>query len=189
MSLTDYLLNGALVALVVLQLRGRRLTLRTILLPVGIVAVVAVSYLRGVPTAPGDLALVSLGALAGLLLGSGCGFATRILRLPGGATLAKAGPLAAVLWVAGVGARIAFELYATHGGGASIVRFSAAHGITSRNAWVDSLVLMALAEVLSRTAVLGAKYRRRAPRPAPGPAGVTLRATGPAGVAEASATR
>jgi hypothetical protein len=178
MSLTDYLLNGALVALVFLQLRGRRLTVRTLLFPVAIVAFVAASYLHGVPTAAGDLALVGLGALVGLLLGTGCGLATRILRRADGTVVGKAGPLAAVLWVAGVGARIAFELYATHGGLPSIERFSAAHGITSQNAWVDCLVLMALAEVLSRTAVLGAKYLRRQQRSAPGTAAAAPAATG-----------
>jgi len=58
------------------------------------------------------------------------------------------------LWIVGVGSRLAFELYATHGGGASIAHFSASHGITSVDAWGTALILMAFAEVLGRTAVL-----------------------------------
>src|SRR5579862_6621871 len=160
MSITEYLLNGALVGLVFLQLRGRRLTARNLLLPVAIVGWVAMSYLHGIPTAGNDLVLVVLGALAGLLLGTGCGLATVVVRRADGATIAKAGPLAAVLWVAGIGARVAFSLYATNGGGPAIERFSIAHAITSPRAWVGGLVLMALAEVLSRTALVAWKYRR-----------------------------
>jgi hypothetical protein len=50
-----------------------------------------------------------------------------------------------------------FSLYAEHGGGGSIERFSASHHITSIEAWVAGLILMALAEVLSRSAVLAAR--------------------------------
>lgn len=160
MSLTDYLLNGLLVALVFLQVRGRRMSVRMLLFPVAIVAGVAVEYLHSIPTAGNDLLLVVVGALAGLVLGGGCGLATRVFRRDtDGAAVAKAGVLAVVLWVAGVGARIAFALYATHGGGAAVVRFSAAHHITSTAAWVAALILMALVEVISRNGVLALRYR------------------------------
>jgi hypothetical protein len=55
-----------------------------------------------------------------------------------------------VLWIAGVGSRMAFEEFTAHGGEARVVHFSVAHDITSQNAWVAGLVLMALAEVISR---------------------------------------
>lgn len=160
MSPTDYLLNGILIALVVLQLRGRRLTVRTLLLPVAVVAFAAFEYLRGVPTAGNDLTLAVVGGLAGVVLGTGCGLATAVFRRTDGATIAKAGPVAASLWVAGVGARVGFALYATHGGGTVVERFSASHGITSTNAWVACLILMALCEVLTRTATIGLKCWR-----------------------------
>lgn len=168
MSVTDYLLNGVLVAMVFLQVRGRRLTVRLLLLPVAVVAWVAVAYLHQLPTAGDDIPLVVLGALAGLALGTACGLATRILGRSDGAVVAKASVLAAVLWVLGVGARVAFALYATHGGGPAVERFSVAHHITSSQAWVDCLILMALFEVVSRTAVLAARYwRLGGQRPAP----------------------
>ena len=174
MSVTEYLLNGALVGLVFLQLRGRRLTVRTLLLPVAIVGWVAASYLHGIPTAGNDLALVVLGALAGLLLGTGCGLATAVARRADGAAIAKAGPLAAVLWVLGIGARVAFSLYATNGGGPAIERFSIDHAITSPRAWIGCLVLMALLEVLSRTAVVAWKYRRTVAEAQPAAVGAAL---------------
>jgi hypothetical protein len=59
--------------------------------------------------------------------------------------------------VVGVGSRLAFQLYATHGGAPSIARFSAAHHITSGEAWVATLIVMALTEVVGRSAVLAAR--------------------------------
>lgn len=169
MSLSDYLLNGALVALVVLQVRGRRLSVRALALPLAAVALVATSYVHGFRANGGDLLLVAIGAATGALLGTGCGLATRVFRRDDGTAIAKAGVLAAALWVAGVGARMAFALYATHGGAPAIGRFSAAHGITSGQAWVDALVLMALAEVAARVGVLGLRWRRLAGPGASGP--------------------
>jgi hypothetical protein len=182
MSTTDYLLNGALIALVVLQLRGRRLTARSLLLPVAIVVFAAVEYLHGIPTAGNDLTLALVGAFAGVALGTACGLATRVFRRADGATVAKAGPLAAALWVAGIGSRIAFALYSSHGGGREIERFSTAHHITSVEAWVACLILMALCEVLTRTATIGLKFRRTAGAPQESGARHGVRSYGPSSI-------
>ncbi len=64
---------------------------------------------------------------------------------------AKAGVVAALLWVLGVGTRFAFHLDAVYGGGPAIGRFSVAHSITSARAWVAALILMAMGEALART--------------------------------------
>jgi hypothetical protein len=150
MSATDYLLNAVLIGLVVLQIRGRRLTLRNLLLPLGVVGYVAVTYLRSFPTAGNDLVL-ELGCLAaGALLGLGCAWSSRLHRDPQGFTVVKAGAVAAGLWVVGIGSRLALELFATHGGADSIGRFSVAHDITPA-AWVTALILMAFAEVAFRS--------------------------------------
>ena len=160
MSITDYLINGLLVALVFRQVRSRRLSVKAILLPLVIVAGFGLSYLHGLPTSGANLVVVLIGVGAGALLGTGAGLLTRTFRGPDGNVWAKAGGAAAVLWVLGVGSRMAFELWVTHGGQAAVSRFSAAHGITSANAWVDGLVLMALVEVVCRTAVLGLRYMK-----------------------------
>ena len=62
-----------------------------------------------------------------------------------------------------MGTRLAFQLYASHGGEAAIGRFSAAHAITSNEAWVAALILMAMGEVLARTLVLGVRAYNLAP--------------------------
>ena len=155
MSLTDYILDLTLIGLVFLQVRGRRLTLRSLLLPVAICAWAADNYLKGVPTSGNDLVLVGLAAFLGITLGALSGVFTKVSADADGHPFAKAGATAAVLWVVGVGTRFAFQLYSTHGGAGAIGRFSAAHSITSSNAWVAALILMALGEALTRTAVVG----------------------------------
>lgn len=155
MSASDYIINIALVGLVLLQIRGRRLTSRSLLLPLVLVGIAALEYLHGVPSGGNGLLLAVAGALVGAVLGTLCGLFTSVRPTGDGAVVAKAGALAAVLWVAGVGSRLAFELYVTHGGQAAVGRFSLSHGIKPiAEAWTACLVLMALAEVLGRTGVL-----------------------------------
>jgi hypothetical protein len=160
MTTTDYLINIALIALVILQIRGSRLDMKTLIRPVVLVAAAALYYLRGFPTGGNDLPLyVILGGL-GLVLGVVCGATTRVWRADDGFRYAKAGVIAAIFWVIGIGSRLAFEEFATHGGGTDIVNFSIAHDITSQNAWVAGLVLMALAEVISRLVTIRARGAR-----------------------------
>ena len=156
MSVSDYILDLSLIAIVFVQIRGRRLTVRSLILPVGIVAYVADQYLKTVPTGGNDLALVVACAAAGVTLGTLTGLFTRVTVSPGGPPLAQAGLAAAALWVLGVGSRFAFQVYASHGGGIHIYRFDQAHHLTT-DAWVAALILMALGEALARTAVLAAR--------------------------------
>jgi len=153
MTFADWTIDIVLVGLVVLQLRGRRLTLWGLLLPLALVGWAAVRYLHGIPTAGNDLVLVIGAAAAGLALGVGAGVLTRVYRKAGGAIFARASIAAAVLWVLGVGFRLAFQLYATNGGGAEIGKFSVTHQLTIQ-AWPTAIVLMALCEVVARTAVV-----------------------------------
>jgi hypothetical protein len=154
MTFSDYLIDFTLIGLVLLQIKGRRLTARTLLLPIGIVAYVASKYLHGVPTGHNDLVLIVGFALIGATLGGLAGRYTSVNRASDGSIIAKAGVVAATLWILGTGGRLVFQLYANYGGGPSIMHFSAAHGITSAEAWTAALILMALSEVVMRTAVL-----------------------------------
>jgi hypothetical protein len=162
MTLTDYLINIVLIGLVITQIRGSRLDLKTAIRPVIVIAAAAFYYLRGFPTGGNDILLyVILGGI-GLVLGVACGATTRVWRADDGFAYAKAGVIAAVLWVVGIGTRLAFEEFSTHGGAKSIVNFSVAHDITSQDAWVAGLVLMALAEAIARLVavrVRGARTR------------------------------
>jgi hypothetical protein len=51
MTFTEYLIDISLTGIVLFQVRGRRLTTRSLLLPVAIVSYVTFTYLRAVPTA------------------------------------------------------------------------------------------------------------------------------------------
>ena len=159
MTITDYALNIALISLVVLQVRGHAITRARLLFPLIMTVWACSQFLHAVPTAGSDLILVTTLALAGGTLGVLAGVTTSISGRGEGA-FAKAGLIAAFLWVLGVGARMAFAIWVTHGGQASVARFSAAHHITSGAAWTAAFVLMALAEVVSRTGVLYVKTRR-----------------------------
>jgi hypothetical protein len=94
------------------------------------------------------------------------GLATRLRLGAGGRPLGRAGWLAASMWVGGVGARMAFAVAASNGAGPAIARFSIAHQITGSAAWVAALVMMALADVLTRLIVIWLRGRRLAMGPA-----------------------
>ncbi len=150
MTTTDYLINFALIALVIFQLQDRRITLRALIRPVVLVALAALYYLKGVPTAGNDVTLYLALAGIGLIFGSACAWTTHIWRASDGFAHSKAGVAAAFFWIVGIGSRLAFEEYSSHGGLSSIARFSESHDITSQNAWVAALVIMALVEVVAR---------------------------------------
>lgn len=154
MSIVDYIVSTALVLLVIPQILGDRLTLRTAIRPVVLVGAAAAYYLRGVPTQGNDLLLDLVLVAVGLALGGGCALATRVSSGADGIPFAKAGVVAAILWVAGMAGRFAFIYYANHGGAHAVADFSRDHQITGSEAWTTALIFMALAEVLSRMAVI-----------------------------------
>jgi hypothetical protein len=159
MTTTEYLLNAALVLVVVRQLRGKRLIGSAIYVPLAICAYVGYTYLHSIPTSGNDLALILVGSGAGLTFGTLCGLFTLVYPDHDGIPFARASGVAAGLWVLGVGARIGFSLYAQHGAGATIEHFSVVHAL-SPDAWVAGFVLMAILEAVSRTVVLLARARR-----------------------------
>jgi len=159
MTITDYLMNFFLIGLVVLQIRGHKMTRARLLVPLVVTIWVASQFLHAIPSAGNDLVLEVGCACVGGLLGALAGLFTTIRR-DGAGAIAKAGLLAAVLWVLGIGARMGFVLWVGHGGHPVVARFSAVHHITSGAAWGAAFVLMAMAEVASRTGVLYLKARR-----------------------------
>jgi hypothetical protein len=155
MSTTDYLVSALLVFSVVRQIRPRRITVLGLAWPIALVALFGMQYLHGIPTSESDLLFIAGGTALGLVLGTCCGAATIVRPAGDGAPVARATLLAGGLWVIGMAARAAFALYAENGGAATIGRWSAALHIHSAETWAAALILMSLAEVLSRTAVLG----------------------------------
>jgi hypothetical protein len=155
-----YLINALLVLMVIRQIREHPLDLRSLAIPVLAVGAAAALFLRSVPLGGNDIALELACVLAGALMGAIGGFATYLRRGADGRPLGRAGWLAAGMWVGGVGARLAFAIAAGNGAGPAIARFSAAHDITSDKAWIAALVMMALADVLTRLVIIYLRGRR-----------------------------
>ena len=116
MSTTDYLINGAFIAMVIMQARERRLDRRALVLPLVLVFFVAQQYLHTIPTTGNDLVLIAALAAAGLGLGLLSGFATHVRPGSEGFALARVGWVAGLLLVAGISSRMVFAFVVTHGG-------------------------------------------------------------------------
>ena len=164
MSPTDYLIDSALVLLVLLQLKERKLTTQALVRPIVILGAAVANYFHGLPTAGNDLVLVSALALTGATIGVASGLSVLMRRDRDGDVLARAGWTSACFWVLGMGSRFAFLVWATHGGASALGSFSAQHAITAA-AWTPALLGMAVCEVLGRS---GALALRRHQLEAPG---------------------
>ena len=159
MTTADYIVNAAFVLLVVRQARERRLDLRSLLLPLALVFLVAQRYLHSIPTAGNDLVLIAALASVGLGLGLVSGFATHVRLGADGDALARVGWLAGILLVAGICARMVFAFAVTHGAEAAVRGFSIDHHIGA-GAWPAALVLMAVCEVTARLITVHLRGRR-----------------------------
>jgi hypothetical protein len=162
-----YLINALLVLLVVRQIREHQLDVRALAVPVLAVGAAAVMFLHAVPGGGSDITLDLLCVSAGAAMGAIGGLATRLRLGTDGRPLGRAGVLAAGMWLAGVGARMMFYFAATHGAGPAIAAFSIAHHITGSAAWTAALVMMALADVLTRLVVVFLRGRRLTAKAAP----------------------
>ncbi len=153
MTTTDWIIDIALLAIVFRQIRESRVDLMFVLVPLGLVSYFASKYLHGLPTAGNDLVLIGGLTAIGAILGISGGLVTK-LRFDGRHALIRAGWAAVILWVLGMGSRMAFQLYSSHGGGPSIATFSGHHDITTEQAWVTAFILMAFTEVATRVGTL-----------------------------------
>ena len=166
-NITTYLISASLILLVIRQIREHPLDARSLAVPVLAVGAAAVMFLHSVPAGGSDLALEAAGVAVGAAMGAIGGLATRLRLGADGRALGRAGWLAASMWIGGVGARLAFAVAASNGAGPAIARFSTAHHITSASAWVAALIMMALADVLTRLAVIYLRGCALTARPAP----------------------
>ena len=153
-----YLINALLVLLVVRQIREHQLDLRALAVPVLAVAAAAVMFLHSVPGGGSDIALDLLGVSAGTVMGAsaawppGCGWAPTAGRWA-----------ARVLWRRACGSPSGPGWSSTSPrptAPPAIAAFSIAHHITGSAAWTAALVMMALADVLTRLAVVWIRGRR-----------------------------
>jgi hypothetical protein len=159
MTTTDYLINAMFVLIVVRQARERELDLRSVLIPLLLMAFVGHLYIHSIPTTGNDLTLVGLLASVGLTLGVISGLATHVRTGENGLAVVRVGWLAGALLVFGITARMVFAFAVTHGAHHAVASFSVAHQITAA-AWPVALVAMALAEVSARIATVELRGRR-----------------------------
>ncbi|HET8979951.1 MAG TPA: hypothetical protein VFN87_17480 [Solirubrobacteraceae bacterium] len=157
MSITDYLIDSLLVLLVLLQIKERPLTDRSLIRPLVVVGAAVVIYLNGIPTGGNDLVLIGALALLGALIGIASGHTVLMRRASDGQVLARSAWASGFFWVLGMGSRFAFIFWITHFGSATIGAFSVQHAITGGEAWTAALLAMAAFEVAGRTAVLAAR--------------------------------
>jgi hypothetical protein len=160
-SATDWIIDLLLVGLVLRQVRPRPLTPRSVLIPALLLVLAGSEYLKAFPTGGNDIPLdgllVALGALFGILSGA----TSSVWRNAEGTTMCRAGVVAACAWIAGMGIRLAFDVWAHTGTGRSeLLRFSLHHSITTSNAYVTAFVLMAFAQVALRVGILQARRVR-----------------------------
>jgi hypothetical protein len=159
MTITDYLIDSALILLVLLQIKERPITNRQLIRPLVIVGIAVASYLHGIPTTGNDLVLAAALVILGGTIGVLSGQTVLMHRGADGHALARAGWLSGFFWVLGMGSRMAFLVWISHGGSSTITTFSAHHSLSSGEAWTAALLGMAVAEVAGRTAVIAARRR------------------------------
>jgi len=159
MTTPDYLINLALILLVLRQARERQLGLRSLIGPFALMFLAAQMYVHSFPTAGNDLVLVGVLASVGLTLGVLGGFATHVRAGESGIALARVGWIAGGLLVLGIGSRMVFVLALSHGAEPTIRSFSIAHQIGA-SAWPAALVSMALLEVGARIVTVHLRGRR-----------------------------
>jgi hypothetical protein len=159
MTLAELAINLALLVAVVFTQIGRRVvTRRRFTIPLIIVGVAALEYLRNVPTAGHDVPFYVIGAAAGAGFAFLASLFVRVEREPSGDIVARTGAMYAMIWLVVVGGRIAFAEAATHTSfGHTVGSFSRTESITGASAWQAMFVLMALAMVVTRVAVLGTR--------------------------------
>jgi hypothetical protein len=155
MTPLDYITDSALVLLVIIQMKERVLTNKTLLRPILILAIAVFSYFKTFPTQGNDLPLILAISSIGAALGVLSGLTVSMRRNPEGLATARAGIASAVFWVLGMGSRFAFAVWAASASGAvHITHFSVQHHVTSGQAFTVALLGMAVCEVLGRTLVL-----------------------------------
>lgn len=176
MSVSDYVIDVLLIAVIFRQVRPRELTLRSAVLPLVLMVAGGVIYLRTSHLGGNDVTLIVILAAAGVLLGVLSGSADRLWRDERGRLLARAGVLSVLAWVVGMGFRFGFAYYAYHSGATAVANFSRHHHITGAHIWTTALVLMAFGQVLARVGVLQDRRRRaKALTKHTPPTGVVLR--------------
>jgi hypothetical protein len=164
MTTGELLLNLGVLAFVLISGLGTRpLNGRRFRLPIAIVVVVGLIFLRNVPTSGNDVTLEVILGILGVAFGGLAGSFMAVSRDSStGSLITRAGAPYAIAWIAVIGARIFFSYGAKYLFANQIVTFSEVHSITGSSAWTAALVIMALAMVVTRVCVTGIKAAHHA---------------------------
>ena len=149
MTLQTWILIAAVfAAVVVLRLGRHRYTRRQRLLTLAVIAVLAVKYLRGMPTSGHDL-VVEIGCgLLGTLFGLAMLAVTSVTRdQRAGQIWIRAGIAYLALWTVMLGSRVVFAYTASDWDRAAVGRFFTAHQLSGA-AITPAFVLMTIASLV-----------------------------------------
>ncbi|HTW11545.1 MAG TPA: hypothetical protein VME01_02280 [Solirubrobacteraceae bacterium] len=160
MTTFDYILDSALVLLVLIQIRERPMSARPLIRPLVILGIAVLNYLHGIPTQGNDLLLLAVFALVGASIGAASGLTVIFRRHADGLVTFRSGWLSGFFWVLGMGSRFIFIYWITHSGASAIARFTVNHSISGPEAWTVALLGMAVFEVLSRTAIMAMRWQQ-----------------------------
>jgi hypothetical protein len=158
MSTTTYILDIALILVVLLQIKEKKITVKTLVRPLIILGVAVASYFHTLPTAGNDLLLILAVSGIGAAIGIASGLSA-IMRDRDGEITIRAGWVSGFFWVLGMGARFAFAFWSTHGGISAITTFSVNNHISGGQVWTDALLGMAICEVALRTAIVAYRWK------------------------------
>jgi hypothetical protein len=154
-TLGELILNVAVLFVVLHRNVGvHAVTRRRFTVPVVIIAVVGMVFLRHVPTQGNDATFEILGLAAGVLLGVTAGLLLRLERNSSGHLQTRAGTVFAGLWIVIIAGRVAFSEGATHLYARQVADWSRTNQITGSDAFTAMFVLMALAMIGGMTATL-----------------------------------
>ncbi len=152
MPTSALILSAAILVGVLFSDFGRRqITNHRLLRPLLIAGAAGASYLSAFATSGDGLALELAGAGAGVLLGVLAAALMRVERDSStGEAFTSAGIGYVLIWVATIGARLAFIYGSQHWFSASLDSWMISHHVTAA-ALTDALILMALAMTSTRT--------------------------------------
>jgi hypothetical protein len=160
-SAGELALNAAVLFIVLFRNLGTHpVSLRRFTVPVTIVLVVGLIFLRNVPTVGNDLRFEALGLTVGTAFGVLAGLLFRMERTDAGQLITHAGAAFAALWTVVIVGRVAFSEGATHVYSKQVSSWSISNRITGSGAFTAMFVIMAVAMVGAMTITLGARAGR-----------------------------
>ncbi|KAA2267024.1 hypothetical protein F0L68_00355 [Solihabitans fulvus] len=149
-----------LIVILASDLGSRRVTRMRLIRPLVAVAVVIAVFFRLPSLAGNDLALQVTGAGVGIILGLVAGVLLPARLDQDGVVRTSGGALYAAFWVLVSAARVLFVYGAEHWFTEGLIRFCVTNRISGPDVFANAFVLLALAMVLARTAVVLVRSRR-----------------------------